>query len=424
MKRSFSNWAHPTTLVVAGTALIAVTYGLVRLAYGLVLPDVQADLGLSASAAGGIASGASLLYCVGAVVGFVQAARHPRALVVAAALTAAVGSVGMALAPGAGVFGAAAVVGSAGAGLASPALVQVVTRNVAPAGVSRAQTIVNSGTGPGLVAAGLVALVVLPDWRTAWLVAAGSAVLAGAAVLLLDSDRHDSDTDTDDSHTDTHSVTDSATDTATATDSAEAPHRPTRSWFRRHTTPLVAAGLLGAGSAAVWNAGRAALVAAGADRTTSIVAWIAIGVGGAAVVLTARRLADLGLRWTWLVTVTAVALGTLALGLAPGRIGVVLVACAVFGWGYTAATGALLSWTASIDAERAPAGASMLFVVLVLGQAVGGAVAGAAVDGVGYGATLVGAAVVTALALVAAIRRTGGPVPARTGPPVRHGAGW
>ncbi len=405
MKRSFSNGTHPTALVVAATALIAVTYGLVRLAYGLVLPDVQADLGLSASAAGGIASGASLLYCVGAVVGFVQAARRPRVLVVAAALTAAVGSVGMALAAGAAVFGAAAVLGSAGAGLASPALVQVVTRNVRPAGVSRAQTIVNSGTGPGLVAAGLVALVVLPDWRTAWLVAAGSAVLVGAAVLLLDSDRHDSDTDTD-------------------TDSAQAPHRPTRSWFRRHTTPLVAAGLLGAGSAAVWNAGRAALVAAGADRTTSIVAWIAIGVGGAAVVLTARRLADLGLRWTWLVTVTAVALGTLALGLAPGRIGVVLVACAVFGWGYTAATGALLTWTASIDAERAPAGASMLFVVLVLGQAVGGAVAGAAVDGVGYGATLVGAAVVTALALVAAIRRTGGPVPARTGPPVRHGAGW
>ncbi|MCY1695142.1 MFS transporter [Curtobacterium sp. SL109] len=408
MKRSFSNGTHPTALVVAGTALIAVTYGLVRLAYGLVLPDVQADLGLSASAAGGIASGASLLYCVGAVVGFVQAARRPRVLVVAAALTAAVGSVGMALAPGAAVFGAAAVLGSAGAGLASPALVQVVTRNVRPAGVSRAQTIVNSGTGPGLVAAGLVALVVLPDWRTAWLVAAGSAVLAGAAVLLLDSDTDDTDTNTHDSDT----------------DSAEAPHRPTRSWFRRHTTPLVAAGLLGAGSAAVWNAGRAALVAAGADRTTSIVAWIAIGVGGAAVVLTARRLADLGLRWTWLVTVTAVALGTLALGLAPGRIGVVLVACAVFGWGYTAATGALLTWTASIDAERAPAGASMLFVVLVLGQAVGGAVAGAAVDGVGYGAALVGAAVVTALALVAAIRRTGDPVPARTGPPVRHGAGW
>lgn len=414
MKRSFSNGTHPTALVVAGTALIAVTYGLVRLAYGLVLPDVQADLGLSASTAGGIASGASLLYCVGAVVGFVQAARHPRALVVAATLTAAVGSVGMALAPDAAVFGAAAVLGSAGAGLASPALVQVVTRNVARPGVSRAQTIVNSGTGPGLVAAGLVALVVLPDWRTAWLVAAGSAVLAGAAVLLLDADTHDTDTDDSNEHdTDTH---DDDTDTT--------PHRPTRRWFRRHTTPLVAAGLLGAGSAAVWNAGRAALVAAGADRTTSIVAWIAIGVGGAAVVLTARWLADLGHRRACAGTVTAVAIGTLALGLAPGLVVVAIVACAVFGWGYTAATGALLTWTAAIDAERAPAGASMLFVVLVLGQAVGGAVAGSAVDATGYGTTLVGAAVVTALAVVATTRRTGGSVSACTEPPVRHGAGW
>jgi predicted MFS family arabinose efflux permease len=414
VKRSFSNESNPTALVAAGTALIAVTYGLVRLAYGLVLPDVQADLGLSAGTAGGIASGASLLYCVGAVVGFVQAARHPRALVVAAALTAAVGSVGMALAPDAAVFGAAAVLGSAGAGLASPALVEVVTRNIAPAGVSRAQTVVNSGTGPGLVAAGLVALVVLPDWRTAWLVAAGSAVLAGAAVLLLDG------AGTDPRATETDTDTDG---TGPRTDHT-APHRPTRSWFRSHTAPLVAAGLLGAGSAAVWNAGRAALVAAGADRTTSIVAWIAIGVGGAAVVLTARRLADLGTRRTWAVTVAAVAAGTLALGLAPGLVVVALVACGVFGWGYTAATGALLTWTTEIDAERAPAGASMLFVVLVLGQAVGAAVAGSAADAVGYGATLVGAAVLTALALVATTRRTGGPVPARTEPPVRHGAGW
>ncbi|MGU3408989.1 hypothetical protein ACLBWP_02685 [Microbacterium sp. M1A1_1b] len=120
MKRSFSN----LPLIVAGTALIAVTYGLVRLAYGLVLPDVRADLDVDAVAAGSISAGASMLYCVGAVTGFLAAARAPRTLVVLAAGTAALGALGVAVSPSAAVFGASAVLASAGAGLASPALVR------------------------------------------------------------------------------------------------------------------------------------------------------------------------------------------------------------------------------------------------------------------------------------------------------------
>ena len=41
MKRSFSFEGRTTGLVALGAALIAATYGLVRLAYGLFLPDVQ-----------------------------------------------------------------------------------------------------------------------------------------------------------------------------------------------------------------------------------------------------------------------------------------------------------------------------------------------------------------------------------------------
>jgi predicted MFS family arabinose efflux permease len=384
VKRSFSKG---TGLAAAGTALVAVTYGLVRLAYGLVLPDVQADLGLGAALAGWISAGASTMYCVGAVIGFLAATRHPRSLVVLAASTAAVGAAGMAWSHDATTFGVAAVLSSTGAGAASPALVRLVARNTAPDRVPRAQSVVNAGTGPGLVAAGVLALAVLPEWRTAWFVAAACSVLAGAAVLRTDHRGHDDTTER--GHDDT-----TERGHADTTERVDRAGRPTGSWFVAHRRLLLAALLLGAGSAAVWNYGRSVLVDAGVDREASITAWIALGLGGAAVVVTSRWTVGMRPARLWAISVTAVVVGSLALAVAPGAVPVALVACLVFGWGYTAATGALIAWTTEIDPDRASAGTSMLFVTLVLGQALGAAAAGAVIGVAGA---------VTAFALAALV---------------------
>src|SRR4051794_9524364 len=180
MKRALS-FCHPRELglVITGTALIAGTYGLVRLAYGLYLSDIQASLGLSSASLGYISSGASVAYAVGALVGLV-ADRRPRALVLGALLTGSVGSAGMALAPGAAVFVPTAILASAGAGLASPGMVGLVARSVPAPRIGRAQAVVNSGTGPGLVGAAVLAIVLLPHWR--WGFAAGALFTAAAGV--------------------------------------------------------------------------------------------------------------------------------------------------------------------------------------------------------------------------------------------------
>lgn len=427
MKRTFSfrppspsSPARRAALLAAGTGLVAATYGLTRLAYGLVLPDVQAELPLDDAAAGRTALGASLAYCLAAVTGFVAARSHRRALVAAAALTAGAGAAGMALAPGAGGFAAAAVLSSAGAGFASPALVQVVASNVPWPAAGRAQAVVNAGTGPGLVAAGVLALVVLPDWRLAWGVVAVVTAAAGALVLALDRGDEPSDRAPRDNpgraEGATAARTQSGDDAATGRPrpaGGTAPARrlasalPPAAWFAAHRRLLVAAALLGAGSAAVWTYGRSLLVEAGAGPTASVTAWIAVGAGGAAVIGTARLLTAAGPRTAWEVTVLAVAAATAGFALAPGATAAALVAAAVFGWGYTAATGALIAWTARLDPGRAPAGTSMLFVVLVLGQGAGSAVAGALVDGWGYRATFLVAAVVVGAALVAVTARAG-----------------
>lgn len=380
MKRSFS--LRQQLLLASGLGLIAATYGLVRLAYGLFLPDVQRDLGLGSGAAGWVSSGASVLYCVGAVAGFVLAARVPRALVAVAAVVAGGGAIGLAAAGDPVVFGATSIVGSAGAGLASPALVRLVTEHLPPDGQDRAQAVVNAGTGPGLVAAGVLALLLLPDWRTAWACSGVFALVVGGVLLAV-------------THRAGHRT---STRAATRTAAPDAP------WWRAHRSVLALALLFGAGSAVVWTYGRSVLVDAGAPVEVSVSAWIALGLGGAAVVVTARWTSPLRARTQWAVTTTAVALGVLALGTLPQWTVLALVSCAVFGWGYTAATGALIAWTTEVEPDRASAGTSVLFVALVLGQAAGAAAAGALLGPAGSPAVFVAGALVTAACAALGLR--------------------
>lgn len=190
-------------------------------------------------------------------------------------------------------------------------------------------------------------------------------------------------------------------------DASTAPARrslPPRSWFVDHWTVLVAALLLGCGSAAVWNYGRTFLVQSGAGHALSVTSWIALGAGGTAVILTARWTERVGPRAAWVVTVGAVAASSASLVAAPRSAPLVLAACAAFGWGYTAATGALIAWTAEIDPPRAPAGTALLFITLILGQALGAGAVGALIPAAGYPVAFLGAAAVAAVAAAPALR--------------------
>jgi predicted MFS family arabinose efflux permease len=376
-KSGRSSWA----LVAAGAGLIAATYGLVRLAYGLLLPDMQRELGFDAAAAGVVSAAGSVAYCASAVVALLQAARRSRALTAAAGATAAAGSAGIALSPDLPVLAASVVVASMGAGLASPALVEVLRRNVPRRSLNAAQAMVNAGTGPGLAAAGLLALALLPDWRTAWTVAALMSAAGAVAVLILDRG-------------------------APGDDRPQA--MPAATWLRRHGLPLGAALLLGAGSAAVWVYGRALLVDSGAG-TVSVAAWVALGVGGSAAIVSARRISALPVGAAWAATSGALAAATVAVLALSGSATATLPAFALFGWAYMAGSGVLIAWTSEIDERRAASGTALLFIVLILGQALGAVACGALIAAGGHPPAFLGAAVAAAVAACAGIapRRAG-----------------
>lgn len=144
----------------------------------------------------------------------------------------------------------------------------------------------------------------------------------------------------------------------------------------------------------------------------SVAAWIALGLGGTAAMASAQLMRTLHPRTAWATTTLAAAAASAVLGLAPGSTVAALAAFAAFGWGYTAGTSALIAWTTRIDPVRAPAGASLFFVALVLGQALGATAVGALVTSAGSTIGFLAAALVSLAAATLPLVR--GERPARS----------
>ncbi|MBB3674465.1 putative MFS family arabinose efflux permease [Modestobacter versicolor] len=367
----------------AGLAVIAVTYGLARYGFGLFLPQFRGEFGVTAATAGGIAAGSYLAYCLTALLAQRQVGRQrARTALWLAGGTAAVGSAVVASAPSAGVLAAGVLVAGSGAGAATPALVAAVTATVRPAVEQRAQAVVNSGTGAGVVAGGLLVLAAPGLWRWAW---AGFAVLALAATWAADRrtawaqvGRHE---DGDD-------------------DRSGLPLGPL-------ARPLVAAVLGGAGCAAVWTFGRDLLARDGGlpDSTTGLL-WCVLGAGGLAGGLSGDLVGRAGLRRAWAGAAALATAAVLLLAALPGAAVPAGLALAAFGCAFVVLSGVLLAWGAHRVPAAAPQAAAVLFVGLTVGQAAGALVLGVVADRAGAPAAFVVAAVLLVGAALAAEPRT------------------
>jgi predicted MFS family arabinose efflux permease len=344
---------------ISAVALVATTYGLARFGYGLFLPSFSSSFALTPTIAGLLSSGASLTYCASAGFGFRYAPRRPRFVTVLAGSTATLGSAGIAAAQDTIFFIFAVLLAGMGAGFASPALVELVQRNTATAKRNQLQSIVNSGTGFGVVAAGGMALVLGPSWRAAWILIAVMTFIAMVGVLRSDA-----------------SDTEGLSKTANHNKGSDSKASSVRdlSW------PIAAAFVLGLGSAALWVYGPSLLEDdGGMTVATSAIAWMALGAGSSTALLLAPWLAQHSVRTTWYITVGATSAATVGFALVPSSPALSLAAAGLFGLAYTAATSVLIIW-ASLTAANSAAGTSILFISLVLGQALGSTVIGALIQ--------------------------------------------
>ncbi|WP_428674983.1 YbfB/YjiJ family MFS transporter [Roseibium sp.] len=165
-------------LTAAGLAIVAVTYGLARYCFGLFLPEIRLEFGLSTETVGLIAGSSYVGYLAATFLGaWLSTAVEPRLPILLGGMAAAAGM--MIIASAASPLGLAFGVFLAGTspGLAYPPFSDVIVRHTEPVRQNSVYAWINSGTGFGVALAGPLALYAGADWRLAWLVFAWLAVI-------------------------------------------------------------------------------------------------------------------------------------------------------------------------------------------------------------------------------------------------------
>lgn len=332
-----------SSLVVAGVGLIATCYGLARFAYGLFAPQLAEEFQLTAAMTGLIGSGSYVGYCVAIGLSSLATARWgPRRVAVAAGAVAALGTGSVAVATSAPVLAVGVLVAGVSTGIVSPPLAAAVNRWVRERSRDSAQTIVNAGTGIGVLASGPVALLLVAQWRVAWALFAVVAVAMTVWVARV------------------------------IPPGGSAETTPARGGPRREGVGLllVAAVVMGMGSIAVWTFSQSLLEARHPSSWVAPVAWTAIGVAGVAGAFSGSLVVRFGVARAWTALMVLMGIGSAGLAVGADQVPIALLAGALFGAAYIALTGVLLVWATRLYPDRAATGVGLAFLVLAVGQAV------------------------------------------------------
>ncbi|WP_116087466.1 MFS transporter [Tropicimonas sp. IMCC34011] len=366
-------------LAATGFGLIAVCYGFARFAFGLFLPQIDGDLSLGPSLSGIISGGAFAGYCIAIIASAVLTERiGARAVAVGAAIVAAIGMAGIALAPSPLVLAIAVVVAGSSTGLASPPMAAAVAAAVQKSRQDLTNTVINAGTSAGVALSGPIALAIAEQWRLAFGVfAAVALVFAVAAAVSLPASRGGQN--------------------AGGLPPMNGP-----------VLRLISASfLMGAASTAVWSfGGQLVSQQLGWGPTGTGILWTCIGVGGIAGALAGTLIRRLGLdpvHWAFLGLMAA---GILAVGSGIATPTLALIGGTLFGASYVMLTGVYLVWGINALPNRPATGLMIGFLTIAIGQTAGAPIFGFVMAGPGAGSAVVCFA---AVALLAGAFRSGSP---------------
>lgn len=389
-------------LVPAGLAMIAVTYGLARFAYGLFLPELREAFELDAAVLGLIGAGSYAGYCAAITISLIYTSKvGPRFMVAAAGLTAVVGMALIAAAPSAPFLAAGVLIAGSSTGLASPPMAEAVSRTIDGNRQDRANALINSGTSFGVALSGPVALIAAGQWRLAWVAftAVGLVVLVWNVAIMpaLHSKRQEESLEEVGGQ--------GPTEPATKPENLSG---ITFGWLvGRRSLPLFGASAgVGIASAAYWTFSRDLVVQAGGlGPSGSTTFWVVLGVsgllGGGAGDLVGRFGLGVALRGALLAM--AASIGMLAA--APGMLSVVYPSAAFFGATYIMLTGILLVWAVRVFQKRPSAGLGAAFLLLAAGQILGSYLAGVLAGASGLQTTFAVFASVAILSMIFGPRR-------------------
>jgi predicted MFS family arabinose efflux permease len=376
---------QPSALAVAtaGIGVVGTAYGMARYGYGLLLPDIRRDYGLSTAALGVIAAGSYAAYLAGSLaVGALAGRVGLRSLVLAGGISAVAGMVLAGLSTGPGLLVAGVLVAGVSAAFALPPFIDAVEGYVAPERRARTLASISSGTGWGVALAAPLAIAAGSAWRSAWLAFAAVGVLATAwAVHVLPRGGRGGV-------------------------ACELP-RLRLGWFVcPRSGPLLAGALLvGLGASLYWTFAVDFLVTGGAldpsgGRLFLILVGLASVVGTGAGGLAER----LGSRLAFALLSWAMALSLALLALAPEAPVLAVASGALFGSAYNLLVAIQCLWSVRVFAERPGTGVAAVMFILGGGLLIGPLAAGPLAAAAGMEGVFAGAAVLLVLTALLAPR--------------------
>jgi len=355
----------PAALALTGFSLIAVTYGMARFSWGLMLPSISADIPFSPQQAGLLSACSFVAYCLTILTAAALADRYgARLTALLAALSAASGLLLLACASSPLLLATGLFVAGLSSGLASPALAAAVSNRIAAVDQPRINTLINAGTSAGIILT-VVILSVLPGgWRAACMLFALLSLACMLPVIRVLS---------------VHAV-------GSATKARRWHQRLYRRAMRRLMGIALVSGLI---SAAWWSFGSALLRQhVGVDAETASLLWLVAGGAGIVGAATGPVAARIGLNAVYRLSLCGMALPLLVLAFSHGESTGLLVAVACCGAGYVTLSGVLLVWGAQATAEEPATGVGILFFMLAVGQVAGSLLFGQLYAALGAGTAL------------------------------------
>ncbi len=337
-------------LTLSGFMLIAVTYGLARFAWGMMMPQVAQQISFSPRASGMLAACSYLAYCLATPGATLLLARWGvRSTAMLAALTAMLGLLLLAAASSTWLIAGGLFIAGLGAGLASPALASAVSRQIDASRQTAANTLINAGTGAGIIASVPIFMLMPGGWRAACCCFAALALISLLlARYCLPAGRAD-------------------------------PQGSPVGWRDRlHNRALqrviIIAFLSGVASAAWWCFGPDVLRQhSHLNEGQTSMLWLVSGAAGILGALTGPLARCIGMRQVYWLAQLAMAVPLLLLAVLTHFSYWLVPAAALCGAGYVTLSGILLVAGAAATPQNAASGVAAAFLTLAIGQ-IGGAI--------------------------------------------------
>lgn len=345
-------------ITIVGLLMIALTYGIARFGFGLLIPSISKDLNISSTTVGLISSSSYLAYCIAIVLSSVYANKiDSKKILTISGLTAVIGMLLVAISSNTFVLAIGVFVAGASTGFASPSLGNIVNLNLRVNEKNKSNTWINAGTGFGILISGPLVFLMGENWRNIYVIfiLVGIVILISNLIFIPKSQSHVEITK----------------------------HYKIISIFKLGFKIIVSSFILGFCSSIYWTFSKVYIDQFN-THNESILFWMIVGISGIIGGFSSSIEEKIGNKKTYLIVVIMISLSMLIITIQPSNNVLNDLSAVLFGSSYILLTGIYILWGIKIFPKDHSIGIGLPFLVLAIGQLVGSSVSGLFIDLIGY----------------------------------------